>query len=130
MGRVFIVDDNALTRVALSGIIRLDNQLAVVGQCSSGELALQAMGVLRPDVVCLDVIMPGMDGLTVLRRLRTDHPDVAVVMITAAATPQVIEEARREGANAFVVKPFNAHNVLRAVNGALRSRIQAAVAQG
>ena len=125
--RVLIVDDHQLTRAALSGIVRLDPGLVVVGQSPSGEIALQAIGLLVPDVVCLDVWMPGMDGLAVLRRIRDKHPAIRVVMVTGAATPEVVKEANDGGAHGFVSKPFSATSVLRAINAALRLDLQPAL---
>ncbi len=126
--RVLIVDDHQLTRAAISGVVRLDPKLMLVGQSDSGELALQAITSLNPDVVCLDVLMPGMDGLAVLQRIRQDHPTIRVVMITGANTVDVMKKAIDLGAHGFVVKPFSARDVLCAIDAALRSGDQSAVA--
>jgi two-component system, chemotaxis family, chemotaxis protein CheY len=126
--RVLIVDDHQLTRAAISGVVRLDPRLMLVGQSDSGELALQAITSLNPDVVCLDVLMPGMDGLAVLQRIRHDHPTIRVVMITGANTADVMKKAIDLGAHGFVVKPFSARDVLCAIDTALRSGEQSSVA--
>ena len=126
--RVLIVDDHQLTRAALSGIVRLDPNLQVVGHSDNGGVALQAIALFNPDVVCLDVLMPGMDGLEVLQRVRADHPAIRVVMITAEATADVRQKATDLGAHGFVVKPFNGKDVLAAINAALRADGHSAVA--
>jgi len=117
--RVLIVDDNPVIRQALSGVIRHDEKLTVVGEAWTGEAALESLDALKPDVVCLDVVMPGMDGIAVLRRLRESYPAIRVVIITGAATSETVKEALALGAHGFVVKPFNAGKVLGAIHAAL-----------
>jgi len=119
-GRVLVVDDNAVIRAALTSIIRQDERLTVVGEAASGEAALEAIKTSKPDVVCLDVLMPGIDGLAVLRRIRDEHPTMRVVIITAGATPEVVKDALALGAHGLVVKPFNASKVLSVIRSALR----------
>jgi DNA-binding NarL/FixJ family response regulator len=121
MARIFIVDDDQLTRVALGGIIRLNPSHTLVGHAWNGELALQAIRGSMPDLVCLDIMMPVLDGLAVLRRIRDEHPAMRVVIITAAATPDVMEEARAQGAHGFLLKPLSARSVLSTIDAALRS---------
>jgi DNA-binding NarL/FixJ family response regulator len=119
--RVLIVDDNALIRVALSGIIRQDSNLAVVGEACNAKSALEVIRSTEPHVVCLDVLMPGMDGLTALRQIRRDYPKVRVVIVTGQGTSDVVNEARSLGAHGFVVKPFSAGRVLNAIRNAVQA---------
>lgn len=119
--RILIVDDNAVIRTALSGLIRHDKQFLLVGEAGSGEAALEAIKCTKPHVVCLDVLMPGMDGLAVLQRVRKEYPAVRVVMITAHATSDVVQKALALGAHGFVVKPFNGRRVLNSIHNALAS---------
>ena len=117
--RVLIVDDNDVIRRALGGLIRQEESLTVCGEAASGESALQSIRAEKPDVVCLDVLMPGIDGLAVLKTIRDEHPDVRVVIITGQATSETVSQARELGARGFVVKPFNAVKVLAAIQAAL-----------
>jgi two-component system chemotaxis response regulator CheY len=116
---ILIVDDNDVIRRALRGLIRHDESLTVVGEAASGESALESIKAAAPDLVCLDVVMPGVDGLTVLRTIREEHPSVRVVIITGQATSEVVAQARELGARGFVVKPFNAAKVLATIHAAL-----------
>jgi two-component system chemotaxis response regulator CheY len=118
-GAVFVVDDNELTRRALTGIVGRDERLTVIGEASNGVLALKRIHALEPDVVCLDVLMPRLDGMAVLRSIREKLPRTAVIIITAESTPEVVAEARKLGAEAFLVKPFNAAKVLSTIHGVL-----------
>ena len=117
--RILIVDDNAVIRATLKGIIKQDKQFIVIGEAASAQAALAAMEQTAPDVVCLDVLMPGMDGLSLLKRIREKHEDSRVVMITGEATAKIVKEALALGARGFVVKPFTAANVLHAIRQAL-----------
>jgi two-component system, chemotaxis family, chemotaxis protein CheY len=109
---ILVVDDHQAIRIALSGVIRQDRRLTVVGEASTGEMALEVVKALRPDLVCLDVLMPGMGGLATLKRMREEHPMVMPIIITGAGTSDVVKEALALGAKGFVVKPFNAEKVL------------------
>ena len=117
--RILIADDNDVVRGALRGLIRHDESLAVVGEASNGQSALEAVKALQPDLVCLDVLMPGLDGLSILRTIREEHPAIRVVLVTGQATSEVVSQARELGTNGFVVKPFNAAKVLAAIRTAL-----------
>ncbi len=117
--RIVIVDDNNVIREVLRGLIRHDPRLSVVGEAGTGEAALDLIVQAKPNLVCLDILMPGMDGLTVLRTIREAHPDVRVILITGQATSDVVKEALSLGANGFVVKPFSADKVLGAIHRAL-----------
>jgi two-component system chemotaxis response regulator CheY len=106
-------------REVLRGIIRHDGRLSVVGEAANGQAALDLCASLKPDLVCLDVLMPGADGLSVLRSLREHYPDTKVILVTGQSTSAVVQEALKLGASGFVVKPFNADKLLRAVYNAL-----------
>jgi two-component system chemotaxis response regulator CheY len=117
--RVLVVDDNEVVRRALRGVIAHDESLLVVGDAASGTSALESIKTLQPDLVCLDVMMPGVDGLTVLRQVRQEYPAIRVVLITGQATAEIVAQARELGAHGFVVKPFNAAKVLKTIHAAL-----------
>jgi two-component system, chemotaxis family, chemotaxis protein CheY len=121
--RVFVVDDNDLTRWTLKNIVSRDNRLTLVGDAPDGTSALERINVVQPDLVCLDVMMPRLDGLAVLRSIRDHYAPTAVVIISGHSTPEVLTEATRLGADGFVVKPFNAAKVLDTIHCAfLRHR--------
>jgi two-component system chemotaxis response regulator CheY len=117
--RIFVVEDNDLTRWTLKNIIGRDSRLSLVGDAADGVSALERMNVLQPDLICLDIHMPRLDGLSVLRTVREQYPPTAVVIITGEATPEVLTQARKLGAEGFVVKPFNAAKVLDTIFSAL-----------
>ena len=123
---VYVVDDNDVVRRVLKGIIRQDVRLQYVGETTHGAAAVEALRKLRPDVLCLDVHMPGeLDGIGVLRQVSEHLPAMKVVIITGYATSDLVKEARALGAAGFVVKPFNAATVLSTVHAALERQAEA-----
>jgi two-component system chemotaxis response regulator CheY len=119
---IVVAEDNPVVREVLRGVIRQDKSLAIVGEAANGQAALDLVESLDPDVVCLDILMPGMDGLTVLRAIREKHPATRVIVVTGQSTSDVVGEALKLGAAGFVVKPFNAEKLLRAIHNALVPR--------
>lgn len=101
---VLVVDDGDLACDMLARLLRLDGYNTLTA--GDGESALMAVDAEAPDLVLLDLSMPDMDGLEVLRRLRADgrHENLLVVMFTAVGSPGFVAEARRLGADDYVVK--------------------------
>ncbi|MEV4558834.1 response regulator transcription factor [Kitasatospora sp. NPDC049285] len=112
--RVLIVDDEVLVRSGLGLIVGSAPDLEVVGGCSGGQAEQQAVA-LRPHVVLLDVRMPDLDGLTVLRRLRALPDPPAVAMLTTFDTDEYIGTALRAGAAGFLLKDTAPEQLVHAV---------------
>ena len=87
----------------------------VVGEASNGAEAVELYGRLRPDVVTLDITMPGMDGLTALKAILRMDPDAKVVVCSAMGQKAIVTEAIAAGARDFLVKPFRPQRVLEAL---------------
>ena len=116
---IVIAEDNAVVREVLRGIIRQDKTLKIVGEAANGQSALDLVHSHKPDLVCLDIMMPGLDGISVLRKLKEEHTDTRVILVTGQSTSDVVSQALKLGAHGFVVKPFNADKLLRAIHHAL-----------
>jgi DNA-binding NarL/FixJ family response regulator len=101
--RILIVDDHPLTRDALAGLLT-HNGFDVVGQAASGEEAIECARELRPDLVLLDLSMPGMDGLAALPKVRDAAPDAEVVVLTASEDESSLLGAIRAGAAGYLLK--------------------------
>ena len=108
---IVIVDDNAMMRAILRSMLRA-KEYEVIGEAGNGLDAVNAAVRLKPDVVCLDVIMPEKDGLDALCEIKAAQPQIEVVMITSNADPATVQESIRSGASGFIIKPFNAASVL------------------
>ena len=101
--RILIVDDHPLTREALSSLLRAHG-FDVVGCASDGRQAITEVGRWQPDLVLLDLSMPGLDGLSALPRLREAAPDTEVVVLTASGTEENLLAAIRAGAAGYLLK--------------------------
>lgn len=117
---ILIVDDDKDIREILSHVIREDGHKAVVAK--DGDTALKLINAKMPDMMLLDLKMPGMDGMEVLRRAMDMDEDLPVVMITAYADIQGAVEAMRAGAHDYLAKPFDNHEVSRVVLRGLAER--------
>lgn len=108
---VLVVDDNDIMRTLLRGILRGEN-FDVVSEGRNGLQAVDLAERFKPDIVCLDVMMPELDGMKALKAIREQNPECKVVMITSNASAETVQEAIQLGASGFIVKPFNAARVL------------------
>lgn len=108
---VLIVDDNDMMRAILRGILRT-NEYNVIGEARNGNAAVEMADRLKPDIICLDVLMPEKGGLEALLEIKAARPEVHVVMVTGNADPDTVQESIMNGAVGFIVKPFNAAKVL------------------
>lgn len=108
---VLIVDDNDIMRSILRGILR-SHEYNVVGEARNGNAAVEMAERLKPDIICLDVLMPEKNGLEALIEIKAARPEVHIVMVTGNADPDTVQESIMNGAAGFIVKPFNAARVL------------------
>lgn len=104
--KILIVDDNENTREMVRQILQRTGH-EVVGEAEDGEGALKAFKDLRPEIVLLDIIMPGKSGLEVLREIRAIDPAAKVVMLTAVDQDEVNDQLSKSGASAIIYKPFS-----------------------
>jgi DNA-binding NarL/FixJ family response regulator len=137
--RILLVDDHPLTRSALAGLLT-QHGFDVVGEASDGEEAIEAAARLAPDLILLDLSMPGLDGLSALPRLRAAAPDCEVVVLTASGTEENLLGAIRGGAAGYLLKsepPERIVDFLRgvaqgeaALSGAVARRLLEQVREG
>jgi len=117
--RILIADDHPLTRDALAGLLT-HNGFDVVGQAASGEEAIDRARELRPDLVLLDLTMPGMDGLTALPKVREAAPDAEVVVLTASEDESNLLAAIRAGAAGYLLKSEPPERIVAFLRGVAR----------
>jgi AmiR/NasT family two-component response regulator len=115
--RVVIAEDEAIIRMDLRETL-VEEGYEVVGECGTGDEAIELVRLLEPDLAILDVKMPGRDGISAAREL-TEARDCAVVLLTAFSQRQLIEDARDAGVMAYVVKPFDSSDLVPAIEIAL-----------
>ena len=105
--RVLIADDHRLIAEGIKRSLEESDDFEVVAEATTGSQILPLIRRTKPDVVLLDLRMPGVDGLTALEQIKRDHPDIKVVILSASTDQQVIQAALAKGANAYVIKSVN-----------------------
>jgi response regulator NasT len=115
--RVVIAEDEAIIRLDLKESLE-EEGYEVVGEAGRGDQAIELVRELRPDLVILDIKMPGVDGLTAAKTI-ADERLCAVLMLTAFSQREIIEEARDAGALAYLVKPFQKNDLIPAIEVAI-----------
>lgn len=116
--RIMVVDDSRLVRVQLEDVLSgTDYQIAAY--CRSGEDAIKQYAEVKPDLVTMDIIMQGMDGLDAAEIILKNHPDARIVMISSLAYDDTFERAKAIGAKGFIDKPFHREQLLKVFGQAL-----------
>ncbi|MEP7358669.1 MAG: response regulator transcription factor [Anaerolineales bacterium] len=118
--RVLVVDDHAVVRLGLKTLIGDQPGLEVAGEAGSAAEALEAVARLRPDVVLMDIRMPGESGLEATRQIMEQFPATKVVMLTSFADDELLMRAIRAGAVGYVLKQADNDALLRAIHSAAR----------
>ena len=122
---VAIADDNDLMRQLLDTIVQSDEELSVVGTARDGEEAYQMIKEKEPDVVLLDIVMPKLDGLSVLDKVQHDNSIKKTpnfIMVSAVNQQQVTEDAFALGADYFIMKPFDKNTIIQRIKKTRRTR--------
>jgi DNA-binding NarL/FixJ family response regulator len=117
--RLVVADDHSLVREGLRAVLQAEGGIEVVGEAKDGQEALEACRALCPDVVLMDVRMPGMDGLEATRQIKAEMPRVSVVMVTMQENPDYLLEAVRAGAAGYVLKDSSGERIAEAVGRTL-----------
>jgi DNA-binding NarL/FixJ family response regulator len=102
--RVLIVDDHAIVRTGLAQLLGTTTDLRLVGEAANGEQAVAMAAELRPDVVLMDLSMPGMDGVSATTRVLADNPDLHVLVLTSFSDQSRILDALHAGAEGYLLK--------------------------
>ncbi len=113
--RVMVVDDHRLVREGLVGLLRLNSEIEVVGEASSGDEAVARARVLKPDVVLMDISMPGMNGITATKMIKKDLPDTKVIMLTMLDQEGYVYESVKAGATGYLLKNVGLDELVKAV---------------
>lgn len=113
--RVMVVDDSRVVELQLKKMLE-NTDYEVVSYCQDGETAIEQYGEVLPDLVTMDIIMPGMDGLETARAILEEHPDARIIMVSSLAYDDTIEEAKSIGTKTFIYKPFERDQLLSALD--------------
>lgn len=116
--RLLLVDDHPVVRAGLANLLASEPGFAVVGQANDGAEGVRLWEELRPDLMLLDITMPGVDGIEVLRRIRQRSPDARVLMLTSSEAAEDVAQALKAGACGYVTKHVDHEDLVAAIREA------------
>jgi len=116
MPRVLIVDDHAVIRRGVQGILSTHPEWDLCGEADNGQDAIRLAGELRPEVVIMDVSMPGMNGLEATRIINSVLPDIKILLLTLHSSSEFVRSAFYAGARGYVLKSDAENELVRALN--------------
>jgi len=124
--RVLIADDHSVVRQGLRMFLKLDPELEVVGEAADGAEAIQMARALTPDVVLMDLLMPGTDGITATQRIRAEVPGTEVLALTSVLEDASVVGAVQAGAIGYLLKDTQAEQLCKAIKAAAKGQVQLA----
>jgi len=122
--RVMIVDDHAVVREGLRNFLELVPEIHVTGEAASGAEALSILPRAKPQVVLMDLVMPGMDGIETTRKIHQDHPEVAIIILTSFAEDEKLFPAIRAGAVSYLLKDVGPRELADTILAAARGEVR------
>jgi DNA-binding NarL/FixJ family response regulator len=113
--RVLVADDNELFRAGLISLLSECQSINVVGQARDGYQAIEKTHILRPDVILMDIRMPRMDGVVATERIKAEHPDIHIAMLTVSEEDEALFSAIRSGARSYLAKSISLEHLESAI---------------
>jgi DNA-binding NarL/FixJ family response regulator len=121
--RVLLVDDHAMVRRGMRDFLELHDDIEIVGEAVDGGDAIAQAGALRPDIVVMDLMMPGIDGIEATARIRADLPEVEVIALTSFVEEARVLAAIEAGAAGFLLKDAEADELAAAIRAAAAGEV-------
>lgn len=118
--RIMVVDDSRVVRAEMEKMLE-GSDMEICEFCRSGEEALEKFEKAKPDLVTMDIVMPGMDGMETCEKLRQRYPEANVFMVSSMAYDDMIDQAVKLGARGFLFKPFTKESLLEGLQGAFKA---------
>jgi NarL family two-component system response regulator LiaR len=119
--RILIVDDHAIVREGQRALIETEPGMALVGEATNGVEAIELARTLKPDVILMDLSMPGMDGIEAIEAIKTENADARILVLTSFAEDEKVFTAVKAGALGYLLKEATPDEILRAVRNVNRS---------
>ena len=116
--KILLVDDHTVVRSGLSKFLMVNKDLKLVGEASDGAEAVQMVSLHKPDIVLMDLMMPGVDGITATREIHTKYPQVKVIALTSFAEQNMVQGALQAGAIGYLQKNVTAKELGNAIRSA------------
>ena len=118
MARILVCDDSAFMRMMLKKVL-IENGHEIVGEAGDGMEAVQLYRQHKPDLTTMDITMPKMDGIQAVAHIHEENPLARIIMVTALGQRAIITDALKAGASDFIVKPFDAEQVIAMIKKVL-----------
>lgn len=122
--RVLLVDDHDVVRQGLRMYLGLDDELEVIGEARNGQQAVTLVAADPPNVVIMDLLMPVMDGVTAIREIKRQHPEVEIIALTSALDDSKVIGAVEAGACGYLLKDASSNVLLEAIHAAARGEVR------
>jgi len=120
--RVLLVDDHEIARKGIRSVLTSDASLAVVSEAADGEEAVKRTEELRPDIILLDITLPGISGIQAARKIRVVSPESRIIFLSQHDSIQIAKDALSVGAQGYVVKSDAGRDLLRAIQTVLEGQ--------
>jgi len=120
--RVLLVDDHTMVRRGLATFLKVFDDLQLAGEAENGETAIQLCAQVLPDVILMDMVMPGMDGAATIRLIRQKYPQIQVIALTSFKEGELIQNALEAGAIGYLLKDISADDLAWAIRAAHAGR--------
>jgi len=121
--RILLVDDHAVVRSGLTKFLMVNKDLELVAEASDGAEAVQLAGIHKPDVILMDLMMPGMDGITATREIHQKYPQIKVIALTSFSEQNMVQGALQAGAIGYLQKNVTASELGNAIRSAHQGRM-------
>ncbi len=116
--RIMLVDDHAVVRSGLGAFLSVNPDLELVGEAENGEQAVVRAGLLKPDVILMDLMMPVMDGVAATQAIKKKHPEIQIIALTSFQEDELVQNVLRAGAVGYLMKNVTARELAAAVKSA------------
>jgi NarL family two-component system response regulator LiaR len=121
--KVMLVDDHAVVRSGLSAFLSVISDLELVGEAENGDEAVRRCGLLNPDVILMDLMMPGTDGVIATRLIHEKYPAVHVIALTSFPEDDLVQKALQAGATGYLMKNVSARELAEAIRAAHKGKM-------
>ncbi|SFG38384.1 two component transcriptional regulator, LuxR family [Desulfotomaculum arcticum] len=120
MIRVLLIDDHEMVRMGLAAYLATDEEIEVIGEASDGEEGVQLALSLRPDVILMDLVMEGMDGIEATRRIIKENPEARIIVLTSFIDDETVYPVIEAGAMSYILKTARAPRIAEAIRAAYK----------
>lgn len=116
--RIMIVDNHDIVRNGLKFILETEDELEFVGESATGENALNVCSNVVPDVILMDLFLPGMNGIQTIKKIMTSHPNLKIIALTSYDDKELVKQALQAGAISFIKKDISTRELIEAIRNA------------